>query len=170
MKNLKTIAIGLLILASCASAIAQSAENLNLNRIVQPPYNSYGRLADGCSNAELLGWKVGVQFYTFNKYTFFEGIDLTRALGLHYIEANMGARITADSDQRISANMPQEWKDKIRRKLVESGVECLSFYCGMNGSGEGFEDIVKFAKEMGWMIVTDPSPSRSMRRSWTSMA
>jgi len=156
MKNLKTFAIGLLILASCVSAGAQSAENLNLNRIVQPPYNSYGRLADGCSNAELLGWKVGVQFYTFNKYTFFEGIDLTRALGLHYIEANMGARITADSDQRISANMPQEWKDKIRRKLVESGVECLSFYCGMNGSGEGFEDIVKFAKEMGWMIVTDP--------------
>lgn len=156
MKRLKTFAICLTMVATAMTAIAQSAENLNLNRVVQPPYNSYGRLADGCPNAELLGWKVGVQFYTFNKYTFFEGIDLTRALGLHYIEANMGARITADSDQRISANMPQEWKDRIRRKLVESGVECLSFYCGMNGSGEGFEDIVKFASEMGWMIVTDP--------------
>ena len=156
MKNLKAIAVGIAMAAFGLAAVAQSAENLNLNRIVQPPYNSYGRLADGCPNAGRLGWKVGIQFYTFNKYTFFEGIDLTRALGLHYIEANMGARITADSDQRISAGMPQEWKDRIRRKLAESGVECLSFYCGMNGSGEGFEDIVKFAKEMGWMIVTDP--------------
>lgn len=42
---------------------AQRAENLNLNRIVQPPYHCYGRLADGCPHAEELGWKVGVQFY-----------------------------------------------------------------------------------------------------------
>lgn len=69
---------------------AQRAENLNLNRIVQPPYHCYGRLADGCPHAEELGWKVGVQFYTFHKYTFFEAIDLTRALGLHYIEATIG--------------------------------------------------------------------------------
>ena len=74
--------IGLLLSIGIKSH-AQTAENLNLNKIVQPPYNCYGRLADGCPNAEKLGWKVGIQFYSFHKYTFFEGIDLTRALGLH---------------------------------------------------------------------------------------
>lgn len=156
MKHLRAMAIGLMMAAMSIAANAQSAENLNLNRVVQPPYNCYGRLADGCPNAEKLGWRVGVQTYTFNKYTFFEAIDLTRALGLHYIEASSGTRLKPDSDQRINARMSEESKEELKRKLAESGVECTSIYYGMNGTGEGFEDLVKFAKEMGWMIVTDP--------------
>lgn len=140
----------------CPNIYGQSAENLNLNSVVQPPYNCYGRLANGCPNAEQLGWKVGVQFYSFNKYTFFEGIDLTRALGLHYIEATIGARICPESEQNIYAGMPQEWMERIKQKLAESGVKCESIYYWMDGSGNGFEEIVKFCKEMGWMIVTDP--------------
>lgn len=135
---------------------AQRAENLNLNRIVQPPYHCYGRLADGCPHAEELGWKVGVQFYTFHKYTFFEAIDLTRALGLHYIEATIGARICEESTQNIHAGLSPEWRERIKRKLAESGVKCESIYYWMDGSGKGFEDIVKFCKDMGWMIVSDP--------------
>lgn len=123
---------------------AQRAENLNLNRIVQPPYHCYGRLADGCPHAEELGWKVGVQFYTFHKYTFFEAIDLTRALGLHYIEATIGARICEESTQNIHAGLSPEWRERIKRKLAESGVKCESIYYWMDGSGKGFEDIVKF--------------------------
>ena len=113
-------------------------------------------MADGCPNAEKLGLKVGVQFYTLHKYTFFEGIDLTRALGLHYIEATIGARISNESDQAIYAGMPREWMERIKRKLAESGVKCQSIYYWMDGSGNGFEEVVKFCKEMGWMIVTDP--------------
>ena len=156
MKYLKTMAVGLMMMALGVAARGQSAENLNLNRVVQPPYNCYGRLADGCPNAEKLGWRVGIQTYTFNKYTFYEAIDLTRALGLHYIEASSGTRLAPDSDQRINARMSQESKEQLKRKLAESGVQCTSIYYGMNGTGEGFEDLVKFAKEMGWMIVTDP--------------
>ncbi len=120
MKCFKSVAIGLMMVALGVSARAQSAENLNLNRVVQPPYNSYGRLADGCPNAERLGFKVGIQGYTFNKYTFFEAIDLTRALGLHYIEASAGTRLSPDGNQRINAGMSQEMKDQLKRKLAKT--------------------------------------------------
>lgn len=145
-----------LLMATADFSFAQRAENLNLNNIVQAPYNAYGRLADGVPNAEKLGWKVGVQFYTFNKYTFFEAVDLTRALGLHYIELSMGAKLSPDFPERINPKMSEEAKAMLRKKLNDSGVRCESVYCGMNGTGEGFEDTVKFCKEMGWMIVTDP--------------
>lgn len=135
---------------------AQSAENLNLGTPVKPPYNCYGRLAEGCPNAEKLGWKVGVQFYTFHKYTFFEGIDLTKALGLHYIEGTMGMRISPESDEKMWVNISQEWKDKIKKRLNDAGVKSISVYAWMNGSGDGFEDLVKFCKEMGFTIITDP--------------
>ena len=153
---LSILFIGLMAIISTKSH-AQAAENLNLNKIVQSPYNCYGRLADGCPNAEKLGWKIGIQFYSFHKYTFFEGIDLARALGLHYIEATIGARICSESKQGIYAGMPKEWMERIKQKLTTSGVKCESVYYWMNGSGEGFEDIVKFCKEMGWMIITDPA-------------
>ncbi len=158
MKTFKSRLLTLLpcILIASSLCYAQRAEELNLNTPVPTAYNSYGRLADGCPNAEKLGWKVGVQFYSFHKFTFFEGIDLTRALGLHYIEATMGARLNADSEERIGPGMSAEAKNLLKQKLTDSGVKCESVYYGMDGSGNGFEDAVKFCKEMGWMIVTDP--------------
>ncbi len=137
--------------------LAQNAENLNLRTPRTKPYNSYGRLADGCPNAEKLGIRVGVQAYTFTKYSFFEAIDLTKALGLKYIEASTGLRVSPDSNVRIGMGLSQEWKDAIKQRLAESGVKCVSIYAGMDGSGNNFEELVKFCKEMGFTtIVTDP--------------
>lgn len=142
---------------SAVGAFAQSAENLNLRTPRTEPYNCYGRLADGCPNAEKLGWKVGIQGYTFTKYTFFEAIDLTKALGLHYIEASVGLRVTPDSPVRIGPGLSREWRERIRQRLLESGVKCVSIYAGMDGSGRNFEELVKFCKDMGFTtIVTDP--------------
>ena len=154
----KHLSIFLALVALCClqyNVYAQRAENLNLNKIVQPPYNCYGALADGCPNAEKLGFKVGLQCYTFTKYTFFEAIDLVRALGLHYIEPTSGTRICKGMDMRVG-NMTPEWRKKVKEKLAQSGVQCKSIYWWMSGSGKGFENMVKNCKEMGWTIVTDP--------------
>lgn len=112
----KHLSIFLALVALCClqyNVYAQRAENLNLNKIVQPPYNCYGALADGCPNAEKLGFKVGLQCYTFTKYTFFEAIDLVRALGLHYIEPTSGTRICKGMDMRVG-NMTPEWRKKVK--------------------------------------------------------
>lgn len=119
-------------------------------------YTCYGKLAKGVPNAEKLGWKVGIQAYCFNKFTFFEAIDMTAALGLHYIEAVSGMRMAPGSDVKFGAGLSQEWKDKLQQKLKDADVQLVSFYQWMNGSGEGFEDVVKFAKELNLTIVTDP--------------
>lgn len=153
---MKKIALFVALLCSTVGLFGQSAENLNLKTPAKAPYNCYGRLADGCPNAEALGIKVGVQYYTFHKYTFFEAIEITKALGLHYIEATIGAIISNDCPEKIGAGLAPEYRDMIKKKLSECGVKCQSIYYWMNGNGEGFEDIVKFCKDMGWTIVTDP--------------
>ncbi|NDV81597.1 sugar phosphate isomerase/epimerase [Bacteroides sp. 51] len=124
---------------------------------VQPKgYTCYGKLANGVPNAQKLGWKVGIQAYTFHKFTFFEAIDMTAALGLNYIEGVAGMPLCPGSDVKFGHGMPQEWKDKLKQKLQEAGIENVSYFQWMNGSGDEFEDIAKFAKEMNLMIVTDP--------------
>ena len=49
-------------------------------------------LANGAPNAEKLGWRLGCQAWSFKQFTFFEAIDKTASLGLHYIEAGPGQK------------------------------------------------------------------------------
>ena len=57
--------------------------------------------AKGAPNAEKLGWRLGCQAYSFNRFTFFEAIDKTASLGLHYIEGYPRSA--------ISKNLPRSW-------------------------------------------------------------
>ena len=82
----------------------------------------------------------------FINTTFFEAIDLTRALGLHYIEATIGHGFARKVHKTSMPDSPLNGGNGIKRKLAESGVKCESIYYWMDGSGKGFEDIVKFAK------------------------
>lgn len=121
-------------------------------------YTCYGRLSAGVPNAERLGWKVGIQTYSFNKFTFFEAVDMTAALGLKYIEATSWMRLAPGRNDRICADMSDEAKELLRRKLSERRVECVSYYQRIDGkkNPEEAERVIRFCKEMGWMLVTDP--------------
>ncbi len=40
-------------------------------------------LAQGAPHAEKLGWRLGCQAYSFNRFTFREAVDKIVSLGLH---------------------------------------------------------------------------------------
>lgn len=129
--------------------------------IVAQPADHYvcrGKLACGVPNAEKLGWRVGVQSYTFHRFSLFEAIDMTAALGLHYIEgvAGIGMKLSPESDVTFGPDMPQEWQEKLKQKLAETGVKLVSYYYWMDGSGKDFDKMVAFAKEWNLMLVSDP--------------
>ena len=62
-------------------------------------------LAKGAPNAEKLGWRLGCQAYSFNRFTFFEAVDKTASLGLHYIEGYPGQRISKKLSAAMGADM-----------------------------------------------------------------
>ena len=47
----------------------------------------------GAPNAEKLGWRLGCQAYSFNRFTFFEAID--KAIAAHRARDEMGAAANA---------------------------------------------------------------------------
>lgn len=159
MKTLFKTALAVSLLCS-TTVFAQDNNNdpryAAKNDYLSKGYTNYGKLTKGVANAEKLGWKVGIQAYSFHQFTLFEAIDMTAALGLHYIEGVAGMKLTPESEVGFGAGLSQEWKDKLKKKLSDAGVTMTSWYQWMNGSGEGFEDIVKFAKELDLVIVTDP--------------
>ena len=50
-------------------------------------------LAHGAPHAEKLGWRLGCQAYSFNRYSLKEAVDKNRSLGLRYLEAYPGQRL-----------------------------------------------------------------------------
>ncbi len=73
-------------------------------------------------------WRLGVQLWTFNRFTFYDAVDKVAALGLSYIEAYPGQRL---SKERLSAKfhytMPADIRKEVKQKLAQAGVKLLSY-------------------------------------------
>jgi sugar phosphate isomerase/epimerase len=110
-------------------------------------------LAKGAPTAEKLGWRLGCQAWTFNQFTFFEAVDKTAALGLHYIEAFPGQRISKTLSGAVSTDMTAADRKEVLKKLSDSGVKMAAF-----GVGGCDRKHFEFAKEMGIEnIVAEPN-------------
>ncbi|MGO9115522.1 MAG: sugar phosphate isomerase/epimerase family protein [Thermoguttaceae bacterium] len=105
------------------------------------------------AGAEKLGWRLGCQAWSFNSYTFFEAIDKTAGLGLCYIEAFPGQKISKEITAGFGDGLSSKQRQTIKQKLSDSGVKLVNF--GVTGiSGRKTFD---FAKDMGIeTIVSEP--------------
>jgi hypothetical protein len=55
---------------------------------------------------ETLGWQLGAQAYTFNRFTFFEAIDKIKTCDLNYVEAYPGQTIGGGIEGKMDYKMP----------------------------------------------------------------
>jgi len=108
----------------------------------------------GAPSAEKLGWRLGCQAWTFNHYTFFEAIEKTAALGLHYIEAFPGQKVSSSGSVNFGPEMSDDVRKEVKSKLSDSGVKLVNFgVAGIDGR-KSFD----FAKDMGIeTLVSEPS-------------
>ena len=106
------------------------------------------------SGAEQLGWRLGVQAYTFNRFTFFEAVDKIASMNLKYVEAYPGQTISKDSDEKISYTMSDETRKIVKDKLNSAGVKWVCF--GVTGAKDEAEwrKLFEFAKDMGIETIT----------------
>jgi type 1 glutamine amidotransferase/sugar phosphate isomerase/epimerase len=93
------------------------------------PTTPSAKLTPSVFAQEKLGWRLGMEAYTFHKFTFFETIDKTAELGLSYIgglcsEQNVSKDIPKDFDQ----NLTDDELGRIRIKMETAGVRLLTYY------------------------------------------
>jgi hypothetical protein len=119
-----------------------------------------GRLTPAIRSLEKLDWRLGLEAYTFHKYTLFEAIDKTARLGLPY----MGGL----SFQKVSKKIPKNFDDKltddelkqIRLKLDSAGVRLLTYYFhNIPGDEAGCRKIFEFGRKIGIeTFMSEPLP------------
>jgi sugar phosphate isomerase/epimerase len=104
-------------------------------------------------------WRLGMQAYTFNRFTFFEAVDKTKALGMRYIEAYPGQRLSKEKpDARFDHNMSSEIKKEVKQKLQEAGVKLINYgVVGLPNNEAECRKVFNFARDMGIeTIVSEP--------------
>jgi len=72
-------------------------------------------LAKGAPSAEKLGWRLGCQAYSFNRFSFFEAVDKNASLGLKYIEAYPGQVLYKGSSARMGRELTADQRKEVKK-------------------------------------------------------
>lgn len=118
----------------------------------------------GAPSAEDIGWRLGCQAYTFNKFTFFEAIDKVAKLGLHYIEAYPGQKLSAETgDVVFDHNLSPELQQKVKEKLAQANIKLVNYgVVSLPNKEDECRKVFEFAKAMGIETIVSEPPAPAM--------
>jgi len=104
--------------------------------------------------AEALGWEVGFQAYTFNRFTFAEALAKGDSIGMKSVEAYPGQEIGGGIQGTTEFSMSQETRDKVKELVAARGMKLNAYgVAGPRDSAE-WKQLFDFAKDMGIGVIT----------------
>ncbi len=115
--------------------------------------------AQGAPHAEKIGWRLGCQAYSFNRFTFVEALDKIASLGLHYVEMYPGQRLSAEKpDVKTNDQMTAAQRREVKKQLSDRGIELVCYgVCGLPNDEAVCRRTFEFAKDMGIeTLVSEP--------------
>lgn len=119
---------------------------------------------EGAPAAEALGWRLGCQAYSFNRFTFYEAVANVKALGLNVIEAYPGQALSKDMpDAKFDHTMPPELREKVLAHVKSMGITIVNY--GVVGLGDTEADqrkVFEFAKAMGIETIVSEPPMEQL--------
>jgi sugar phosphate isomerase/epimerase len=105
-----------------------------------------------------LGWQLAIHERTFQKFTLFEAMDKTAALGLKYMSFSAGVNLGGAkpvSVLNLTAKQIQEIKDHAKEK----GITFVNAYVALPANEAQCRKSFEFARKMGLdILVGEPEP------------
>jgi len=110
------------------------------------------------------GWHLGVQAWTFKKYTLFEAIDRTAALGLDWIEPFPGQTVGGPyPNKKFKPGVSKEVRKAVRQKLKQAGVSISNFgVVGLPNNEDRCRQVFEFAEDMGVRTIVSEPPMKAL--------
>ena len=103
-------------------AVLFGGRAVRARRSLAAPTLPSGKLTPALRAQEKLGWRLGVEAYTFHKYTFFEAVDKTAELGLVYIGALSFQKVSDAIPKDFTPDLTDDELREIRLKLDAAGA------------------------------------------------
>ncbi len=124
------------------------------------PTTPSARLSPAIRAQERLGWRLGIEAYTFHKFTFFETIEKTAALGLPYIGGLSFQKVSADLPRNFDPQLTDDELTRIRLQLETAGLRLLTYYIqDIPAEEAAARKIFEFGRKMGIeTFMSEPKP------------
>ena len=100
-------------------------------------------------------WKLGVQSYTFHRFTFVETLNKMQQLGLQYAEVYYGQRLGEGfGDQTMDFRMNKETQKRLLALAKSKNVKIYASGVVVCETEEEWRQLFDFAKSMGIKLIT----------------
>jgi sugar phosphate isomerase/epimerase len=113
-----------------------------------------------CSSptAARMGWLVGVQQYTFRRFSLYEMLDMMVDLGIQHVETGFFLPLDkARPGLQTNQDLSPEVRTELKKKLADRGITQSAFYAQLDADADRAKRIFEFCKEMGTgTIVAEP--------------
>lgn len=105
------------------------------------------------------GFAIGLQAYTFNRFTAFEAIEKTAAAGGKVIEFYPGQKLSKEQPNvTLDHNASDAVLEQVKAKLAQHGVKAVNYgVVGIPNDEAQARKIFEFARKMGMRAVTTES-------------
>lgn len=101
-----------------------------------------------------LGWQLGAQAYTFNRFTFTEALDKIASCGLNYVEAYPQQVIGDGITEKMDYHMSESSKTYLKELLKKKNIQLVSYGVIKTKDDSDWRKIFAFAKSMGIKTIT----------------
>jgi len=100
-------------------------------------------------------WKIGVQMWTFNHFTFVEGLAKVDSAGVKYIEAFPGQKMGEGfGKEAFGIGLSAESREKLKKLLQTKGISMVAFGVINPKTVEEWKKYFDLAKEMSLSYIT----------------
>jgi sugar phosphate isomerase/epimerase len=116
--------------------------------------------AQSASAADKLGWQMSIHAYTFRKFSIFECIDKTAALGLKYM--SLSGSVSLDGSNALTTvRLSDKDAEAIRAAAAAKGIKLVNIGVVQLPPNEAeSRKVFEFAKKMGIdTLVAEPEPA-----------
>jgi len=119
-----------------------------------------GKLTPAIRAQEQLGWRLGIEAYTFHKFTLFEAIEKTAKLGLPYMGGLSFQKVSKEIPDNFDVQLTDEELKQVRLKLDAHGVRLLTYYYPqIPGDPAGCRKVFEFGRKVGIeTFMSEPLP------------
>jgi len=119
-----------------------------------------GKLTPAIRAQEKLGWRLGMEAYSFHKYSFFEAVDKTAGLGLAFMGALSFQKVSAEIPRFFTPDLTDDELRQIRLKLDSAGIRLMTYYIqSIPGDEAGCRKIFEFGRKIGIeTFMSEPAP------------
>ena len=107
---------------------------------------------------EANGWKLAVQAWSFNRFSFVEAVKFAKELGLKYIEAYPGQKIGGTTEGTTHYSMDAATRKKVKNILAHNGIKMIAYGVVNAKTPEEWKQIFDFAKDMGIETINTEPP------------